>query len=167
MLRWVAHAALSTIACISAGAHSEEVSVTIERLNPDRLHPPVGQSLIVVSSANRVAYYTANALDAEGNLVGGDDFEKQNEQVAKNIAIALEELGADHTNIIKMTGYIVNYDAAFHGPLIAKALAANPPDYEYPATMLVSVNGLARPDLLLEIEIVVGLDHSAARLSPE
>lgn len=130
----------------------------IERLNPDRLHPPLGQSLIVIADANRVAYYTANALDAEGGLVGGDDFEKQNEQVGKNIGIALEELGADHRNIIKMTAYIVNYDAAFHAPLIGKALAKNPADYEYPSTMLISVNGLARPDLLLEIEIIVGLD---------
>ena len=130
----------------------------IERLNPDRLHPPVGQSLIVVTTAKRLAFFAANALDSDGNLIGGDSFEAQNEQVAKNIAIALDELGADQTNIAKMTAYIVKYDASVHGPMIARALAKNPPDYRYPATMLISVDGLARPDILVEIEVIVALD---------
>lgn len=129
----------------------------LERLNPDGLHPPVGQSLIVVSNYKRTAYFTANPLDAEGNLVGGCDFLKQNEQVFKNIGIALGELGADHRDIIQMTGYIVNYDASYHGPLIAEGLARNPPDHEYPATMLLGVESLARPDILFEVGLVIGL----------
>ena len=146
------------LVCVNVQANSEEGEIMIERINPERLHPPVGQSQIVVSSAPRLAFYTANALDSKGYLIGGNDFEKQNEQVGKNIGIALEELGVDHTNIIKMTAYIVNYEAAIHGPLIAKAMANDPPDYEYPATMLISVPGLAHPDFLLEIEIIVGLN---------
>jgi len=130
----------------------------LERLNPEALHPPVGQSLIVVSSYRRTAYFTANPLDAQGNLVGGSDFLKQNEQVFKNIGIALDELGVDHRNIIKMTGYIVNYDASYHGSLIAEGLAKNPPGYEYSATMLLGVESLARPDMLFEVSLVIGLD---------
>ena len=130
----------------------------LERLNPEALHPPVGQSLIVISHYKRTAYFTANPLNAAGNLVGGDDFVGQNEQVFKNIGIALDELGVDHRNIIKMTGYIVNYDPLYHGPLIAQGLANNPPDYEYPATMLVGVESLARPEFLFEVGLIIGLD---------
>lgn len=130
----------------------------LERLNPGALHPPVGQSLIVISSYKRTAYFTANPLDANGNLVGGDDFLAQNDQVFKNIGIALDELGVDHRNIIKMTGYIVNYEPAYHGPLIVAGLADNPAGYEYPATMLMGVQSLARPEFLFEVGLVIGLD---------
>ncbi len=147
-------AALFIAACSTTpGDHN-----MLQRLNPDNLHPPVGQSLIVVSSYRRTAYFTANPLDAEGNLVGGSDFLRQNEQVLKNIQIALDTLGVDHTHIIQMTGYVVNYDPAYHGPLIAEALAGNPPDYEYPATMLMGVESLARPDMLFEVGLIIGLD---------
>jgi len=130
----------------------------LERINPESLHPPVGQSLIVISQYKRTAYFTANPLDAAGNLVGGDDFMGQNKQVFKNIEIALDELGVDHRNIVKMTGYIVNYDPAYHGPLIAQGLANNPADYEYPATMLMGVESLARPEFLFEVGLIIGLD---------
>jgi len=129
----------------------------LERLNPSALHPPVGQSLIVISSFKRTAYFTANPLNKDGKLVGGDDFMKQNDQIFTNIGIALDELGADPRNIIKMTGYIVNYDPAYHGPLIAAGLSKNPPDHEYPATMLMGVNSLARPEFLFEVGLIIGL----------
>ena len=130
----------------------------LERLNPEELHPPVGQSLIVVSSYKKTAYFTANPLDANGNLVGGDDFLAQSEQVFKDIQIALDELGADHRNVIKMTAYIVNYDATYHGALIAEGLAKNPPGYEYSATMLMGVESLARPEFLFEVGLIIGLE---------
>ncbi len=130
----------------------------IERLNPATLHPPVGQSLIAISSYKRTAYFTANPLDKDGNLIGEDDFQKQGDQVFKNIGIALDQLGVDDGHIIMMTGYIVNYDAAYHGPLIAAGLSNNPPDHNYPATMLMGVESLARPDILFEVGLIIGLD---------
>jgi len=147
-----------TMWSVAVLAETNKGSLMIERLNPQKLHPPVGQSLMVVSSARRLAFFTANALDAQGNLVGANDFAAQNRKIAENISVALQELDADATNIIKLTAYVVNYDAGVHGPLIAAALADNPPDYPYPATMLVSVAGLAHPGFLLEIEVLIGLD---------
>ncbi len=58
-----------------------------------------------------------------------------------------------------MTGYIVNYDPAYHLPLIAQGLAKDPPGYEYPATMLMGVESLARPDILFEVELIIGLER--------
>jgi len=130
----------------------------IERLNPKALHPPVGQSIIVISNYKRTAYFTANPLDADGNLVGGNDFAKQADQVFKNIGIVFKELEVDHRNVIKMTGYIVDFDPVFHGVMIADWLAENPPEYEYPATMLMSVQSLARSEILFELELIIGLD---------
>ncbi len=154
--RWILLATVALLLALSATSQGDKLM--LERLNPDRLHPPVGQSLIVVANFKRTAYFTANPLDANGNLVGGSDFAKQNEQVFNNIAIALDELGVGPDNIIKMTGYIVNYDASYHGPLIAQGLAKNPADHKYPATMLLGVASLARPDMLFEVGLIIGLD---------
>jgi len=130
----------------------------LQRLNPSALHPPIGQSLIVVSDYKKTAYFTANPLDADGNLVGGSDFLQQNHQVFKNVGIVLDELGVDHRHIIQMTGYVVDFDPSYHGPLIAEGLAKNPPGYEYPATMLLGVESLARPEMLFEVSLIIGLD---------
>lgn len=130
----------------------------IERLNPERLRPPIHQSHVVISSYPRTAYFKASPYDEDGNVVGEGDFAKQAEQAFKNMGIVLEEIGADYRNIIKITAYVVGFDFDVHQPLINQGAANNPPDYPYPSMTLVSVEGMDMKGIMFEVDVVVGLN---------
>lgn len=137
-------------------AHGDENM--IERLNPPNLRPPIHQSHIVVSNYPRTAYFRASPYDVDGNVVGENDFARQAEQMFKNVAIAMEELGASQENIIKITAYVVGFDFDVHQPLINEGFANDPADTPYPSATLVSVQGLGDKGIVFEVDVVVGLE---------
>jgi len=88
------------------------------------------------------------ASDADGNVVGIGDPVAQTEQVLVNLAKAVESVGGKLTDIIKTTVYVVgkeNTDA------IRTARAGKFGDRPPTSTLLI-IEGLARPELMLEIE---------------
>jgi enamine deaminase RidA (YjgF/YER057c/UK114 family) len=88
------------------------------------------------------------ASDADGNVVGIGDPVAQTEQVLVNLAKAVESVGGKLTDIIKTTVYVVgkeNTDA------IRTARAGKFGDRPPTSTLLI-IEGLARPEFMLEIE---------------
>jgi enamine deaminase RidA (YjgF/YER057c/UK114 family) len=77
-------------------------------------------------------------------------FEDQARQVFKNIAIALDSVGARVEDVVKLTILIVGYDrerlAAYHAAQI-EAFGDH-----YPTGTLIPVPALAMPGMLLEVE---------------
>ena len=130
----------------------------IERLNPSSLRPPIHQSHIVVSSYPRTAYFRSSPYDESGLVVGANDFAKQAEQTFKNVAIAMEELGASQENIIKITAYVVGFDFDVHQPMINEGFSNDPTDTPYPSATLVSVEGLGDKGIVFEVDVIVGLE---------
>ena len=129
-----------------------------ERLNPSSLPPSAGQSQIVVSGAGRTAYLSGQLpLDIEGNLTGGTDFRAQLQQVIRNIDNALASLGVTREALIRLTIYVVDLDPAQHGSALSELLG-DLSSFGRPAATLVSVNGLAREEFLVEIEAIAELD---------
>lgn len=89
------------------------------------------------------------ALDKDGNLVGKGDLARQTSQVFINIKTIIEEAGGTMDDLVKIGIYLT--DARQIQPfrdVRDKFINIKNP----PASTLVQVSGLFRPDLLVEVE---------------
>ncbi len=129
-------------------------------VNPTTLAKPPGYTQVVeVPSGGRTVYVAGQvAWDAAGQLVGPGDFSAQAEQVFKSLELALKDRGGDLSNIIKLTIYVRDV-----GQLLALRAVRDrfiPPGPKVPASTLVEVSSLARPEFLIEIEAVAWLPEA-------
>lgn len=113
----------------------------------------------VVSAVGTRTVYVAGqvAIDEHGNLVGGSDLEAQTMQVMRNVERALAAADATFAQVVKITTYVVDYkpsDQALIGRARAPFFRAGRP----PASTLVGVATLARPEWLVEIEAIAVCD---------
>jgi len=86
--------------------------------------------------------------DLDGRMVGIGDPAAQAEQAMKNVKVLLEEQGAQLEDICKITIYIT--DRAYREPVyrvIGKWLKG-----VFPVSTGIIVQGLARPEWVMEIE---------------
>jgi enamine deaminase RidA (YjgF/YER057c/UK114 family) len=127
----------------------------IRRLNPPALGTPPGYAQIVEVRAERLIFISGQtATDADGNVVGKDDFAAQADQVFGNLGIALAAAGATAANLVKLTVYLrdMNQLAAYREARNRFFATVTPP--AAPAVTLIEVSRLYGPDFLLEIEAV-------------
>lgn len=124
----------------------------VKRTNPPTLSTPTGYTHVVEVTGPAKTVYIAGqiAFDKEGKIVGAGDMAAQAEQVFKNLQAALETAGAKFSDVVKMNTYITD---------MAKAPAVREVRARYfgqstPASTLVQVVALARPELMLEIEVI-------------
>ena len=127
----------------------------VKRSNPPTLSKPTGYTHIVeVTGPVKMVYISGQiALDKDGKVVGDGDMKAQAEQVFKNLEAALSAAGAKFTDVVKMNTYITDMDKA---PAVREVRARYFGETT-PASTLVQVVKLARPEFMLEIEIVAAL----------
>ena len=127
-------------------------------INPPGVSTPTGYSHVVSSDRHRTIYLSGQiAVNAAGEVVGEGNLAAQTEQVWQNIATCLAAAGASFADIVKMTTYVVSYkpdDRLIVAAARAKYLPADRP----PASTLVGVQALARPEFLIEIEAIAMLE---------
>jgi enamine deaminase RidA (YjgF/YER057c/UK114 family) len=124
-------------------------------VNPARIHPPAGYSHIVHATGSRLAFVAGQvALDHEFQVVGEGDLEAQTRQTMTNLQHALDELGAGWDDVVKSTVYTTR---PHEYETIGKAMSEAMGDAEPPAQVIAGVSGLALPELMIEIELVVSL----------
>ena len=122
-----------------------------EYKNPPELPPTNGYSHVVVAPAGRLVVVSGQvALDAKGELVGAGDFEAQCVQVHENIKAALASLGLTFKDVIRTDNYITDRK---YLPILRKVRAGYLPADGAPASTLLVVDGLFRPDLLVEVSV--------------
>jgi enamine deaminase RidA (YjgF/YER057c/UK114 family) len=132
----------------------------IERRNPDGLFSIDGFTQIVVAeNAGRVAYIAGQgAFDAEFELVGAGNLHAQTIQAFRNLRTAVESLGADVSDIVSTTMYVVDINAEkvkIFGQAMTTALDGQP--FPPNASSLIGVQGLAAEGMLVEISAVAVL----------
>ncbi|MCH6582120.1 MAG: Rid family hydrolase [Gammaproteobacteria bacterium] len=104
---------------------------------------------MAVRAGNRIFLRGQTGFDLDGNMVGIGDAAAQAENAMKCVKILLEEAGAKLEHICKTTIYVT--DRAYREPVyrvIGKWLKG-----VYPCSTGLIVNGLARPDMLMEIDV--------------
>lgn len=123
---------------------------TIQLINPPTLPAPPGYSqLAVLSGGDLIVIAGQVALDIHGAVVGPGDFAVQTEQVFRNLLAALEAAGAGPRNLIKLTTFVTD--------LAQLATFRKVRDHflhptHQPASTLVQVSRLFRPEFLIEVE---------------
>jgi enamine deaminase RidA (YjgF/YER057c/UK114 family) len=124
-------------------------------LSPDTLHKPFGYSHVVEVTGGRLIFIAGQvALDTDLNTVGAGDLRAQTEQVFANIGAALAAVGADFKSLVKMTTYLTDMSqVAVLREVRDKHLDKENP----PASTAIQVSALARPEWLVEIEVVASL----------
>lgn len=124
----------------------------VKRTNPPALSTPTGYTHIVeVTGPAKTVYISGQiAFAKDGTLVGAGDMKAQAEQVFKNLQAALDAVGAKFSDVVKMNTYITDMDKA---PAV-REVRARYFGATVPASTLVQVVRLARPELMLEIEVI-------------
>jgi reactive intermediate/imine deaminase len=125
-------------------------------LNPDTLSAPFGYSHVVDSPAGRIVHISGQVpLDSDGQLVGEGDFEAQTRQVFENLNRALEAAGAAWRDVVKLNYFLTDVTQITS----VRAIRDEFVDTEHPpASTLVQVSGLFRPEVMVEIEAVATRD---------
>lgn len=128
------------------------------------------QEIRIEGAAEPISHYTdavrfgdllfvsgAAAFDSDGNVVGKGDPVTQTRVILQNIRDALQAVGADMGDVLKVTVFLTD---------IGDRAAINPVRKEFfgdakPASTLFEVSALAVPDMLVEIEAVAGIPEGA------
>ena len=127
----------------------------IKRTNPPLLSKPTGYTHVVeVTGAVKTIYIAGQvAADKDGNVVGAGDMKAQAEQVFRNLQTALDAAGAKFSDIVKLNTYTTDMSQV---QAIRDARAKYIGDAA-PASTLVQVVRLARPEYMLEIEAIAAV----------
>ena len=95
-------------------------------------------------------------LAGHGGLHGNDqaldgDFDGQSRQAFRNLAATLAQADGKLSDIVTMTVFIID---ARYGDRFIEVRKEFFPDAKYPASALITVAGLARPNMMVEIQCV-------------
>ncbi len=125
--------------------------MSLERVNPPELGPPVGFSHAVVARGTTVFLAGQTALDAEGRIAGSGVTE-QFDRALTNLLTALRAAGGSPSDLASLTVYIVDMeDYRAHARDIGrvwKRLVGR----EYPAMAGIGVARLWDADALVEVQ---------------
>jgi reactive intermediate/imine deaminase len=106
---------------------------------------------VVETTGDRTLYISGQvALDSSGAIVGEGDLKAQVQQVFENLKVALQACGATFDHVAKITIFMVDVSE------IQTFRDVRDRYFErgLPASSLVQVARLARPEFLIEIEAV-------------
>jgi reactive intermediate/imine deaminase len=120
----------------------------IRFLNPT----PAGYSQVVEVRGGRTLYISGQlALDSSYNLVGAGDFAAQAKQVFANLKTRLDEAGASFNDVVKLNCYLLDVD---NYQIVRDIRNAYVNREDPPASTLVVVKQLFRPELLIEVDAI-------------
>jgi reactive intermediate/imine deaminase len=121
-------------------------------LSPATLPRPFGYSHVVDAPAGRIVYVSGQVpLDTGGELVGAGNFQAQVRQVFENLNAALEAAGVGWDDVVKLNFFVTD---------LSEIAALREIRDEYvnteqpPASTLVQVAALFRPDVMFEADAV-------------
>lgn len=128
-----------------------------EFCNPPSLSRPNGFTHVVKSTGSAVLHVSGQvAYDVEGRIVGVGDLAAQVEQVYRNIEAALAAQGAGMRDVVKTTLFVRDMTPEKIA-VIRRVRATFLSEEHPPASTMVGVQALAKPELMLEVEAVAVL----------
>lgn len=122
--------------------------------NPASLPSPAGfAQLVEIGSGGKLILISGQAsLDAAGQLIGANDFRAQVTQTFRNLEVALAAAGASFSDLVKLNYYCVESVRDSEIPVLREVRNQFLNTQLPPASTLVFVSRLVRPDWLVEIE---------------
>ncbi len=137
-----------------AGTHGRPM---VKHINPTTLHKPTGYTHVVEATGDRTLYISGQiALDQSGAVVGKGDLKAQTRQVFENLKAALAASGASFDHVAKITVFMTDLAEIQVFREVRNLYFTK----ELPASSLVQVVRLARPELMIEIEAVAVVESA-------
>lgn len=132
--------------------------MSLERINPDGLHRTPGYHHVTISTAPRYAHLSGQSpVDEDGVVVGTDDLVAQVNQVAHNIAVALDAVGATPEDVVRTVIYVASTERADLA-LVWTALSRSEVGAALStASTLLGVAQLGYPGQLVEVDVTAAL----------
>jgi len=132
----------------------------IKIYNPDSLGSPLGQYMHVTRVKASEFLFLAGMLSADkaGNIIGELDFDAQCVQVFGNIEAALTAEGANWSNVVQFTTYLVG--SQWIPKFMDYRLREFPrmfPDGRYPPNTLLMVDRLVQEPFLVEVQTIAAV----------
>ncbi|HEX2451859.1 MAG TPA: RidA family protein [Gemmatimonadales bacterium] len=148
-----------TAALPPSGLHGQ--AAVVQHINPPGLSRPTGYTHVTLAPSGRTLYIAGQvSLDSTGRVVGSGDFRAQTERVFANLEVALRSAGATFADVVKLTTFVTDIaQLAIVREVRGRYLQAD----RSPASTLVQVQALARPEFLIEIEAIAVLPDAHQR----
>jgi enamine deaminase RidA (YjgF/YER057c/UK114 family) len=123
------------------------------------LPQPNGYSQVAgIAPGSRLVWTSGQVpITADGTPAPAGDWAAQTRQAMHNVGTALAAAGADWADVFKLTFYVVDTSAL---PTVRAVRDEFVNVERPPASTLVQVAGLFRPDVLIEIEAVAAVADS-------
>jgi 2-iminobutanoate/2-iminopropanoate deaminase len=121
-----------------------------KEIRVDALAQPISHYTDAVLAGGLLFVSGMVAVDADGNLVGGDDVIAQARQVFENLGAALAAGGCSYADVVKVTVFLTDVDER---PLV-NTVRKEVFGATRPASTLVEVARLAVPGARVEVECV-------------
>ena len=120
-------------------------------------------SQAVITEGGRIVWLAGQvgAADASGKSLAGD-FEGQVREIFSRLGQTLEEAGGTLADMVTMTVFITDARYGDRFTQLRKEIFGD----NFPASALITVTGLARPEMLVEIQGIAVLDLVAATKRP-
>ena len=149
----IAVIAFTLVAGMAIGALAQ--NARLRHLNPPGIFTPIGYTHVVAPQRGRLVFIAGQvSADKAGAVVGKGDFKAQVKQVLENLKTAVEAAGGTMADVAKINVYVTDLtQIAAMREVRQQYFTGNPP-----ASTLVQVVALARPEFLLEIEAIVAVD---------
>ena len=125
----------------------------VEFINPAAIHTPTGYSH-VAKTGNLVSIAGQLAIDKDGNVVGEGDIRAQTKQALSNLEEAVKASGGTKKDIAAIRVYMTNRDDLEGMRQARGGFWEGTP----PASTLLFISGLVRPEFLIEIEALAVVD---------
>jgi enamine deaminase RidA (YjgF/YER057c/UK114 family) len=127
----------------------------VKRYDIDGVNPTGGRfSQVGEIGPNARLFYLAGQTAGRPDGTFATDFKGQAEQVYKNIADVLKGCGLSTANIVKTTTYLLNPDDLTIWRDVQKQALGD----IKPASTLLFISRLARPEYLIEVDVIAAKD---------
>jgi len=122
-----------------------------EIITPSNVHPSKGYSH-AIKVGNTIYCSGQVGIGEDGQLAEG--FEEQAKQALENLKRALEAAGATIKDVVKTITFVKSMESMSGYREARRSYFGD----HYPAATLIQVAGLARPEILIEIEAIAVVD---------
>jgi reactive intermediate/imine deaminase len=124
---------------------------TVRYVNPETLPRPNGYSHVVEVTSGRTLFISGQLpVNHAGDLVGAGDLRAQTRQVFENLHTAVRASGATLDHVVKITVFMTDVS----GLAVFREVRDSYFTRSAPASSVVKVAGLLRPEFMIEIEAV-------------
>lgn len=126
----------------------------LEKFNAENHPGDFHQGVIV--NGGRLLYLAGQvANNPDSSVAGVGDWRRQAEKIYENVGHTLRAAGATAASAVKETTWVTSIDQwRQHGTPVRRAFYKG---VDFPASTLVEIPGLARPEFLVEIEVIAAV----------